>query len=256
MRILPFFVTGLSLTVHVANGEVVSTFDSSLEGWTGAEISHMATGGNPGGYIHFVDPDSSGNSVIAPAMFQGDWTVFQSLSYDHRIFGTGTINQIVDYEVQISGPGGSAVWTSDPATGVTPWVTLVASLQEAEWSVSGSWAGLLSNVTTLSIRIEHVDNSGGGDVEGIDNVRLSGVPGDFDHDGDVDGDDFLQWQRDYGDIYDSMDLVDWETNYGFVSPISTQVAVVPEPTALCLVIQISFLGIFCGGRAPRASRQI
>ena len=34
--------------------------------------------------------------------------------------------------------------------------------------------------------------------------------GDYDSDGDVDGFDFLTWQRGFGSVYDSSDLADWE----------------------------------------------
>ena len=42
-------------------------------------------------------------------------------------------------------------------------------------------------------------------------------PGDFNGDGNVDGFDFLEWQRGFGGAYDANDLADWETNYGNVS---------------------------------------
>ncbi|QDS98747.1 FG-GAP repeat domain-containing protein [Adhaeretor mobilis] len=38
--------------------------------------------------------------------------------------------------------------------------------------------------------------------------------GDFDIDGDVDGADFLVWQRGFGTTYDADDLQDWSDNYG------------------------------------------
>lgn len=42
-------------------------------------------------------------------------------------------------------------------------------------------------------------------------IASSALPGDFDLDGDVDGGDFLSWQR---DNLSSTDLADWQTNYG------------------------------------------
>ncbi len=46
-------------------------------------------------------------------------------------------------------------------------------------------------------------------------------PGDFQNDGDVDGFDFLEWQRGFGTTYDASDLATWRANYGQASPIST-----------------------------------
>ncbi len=68
---------------------------------------------------------------------------------------------------------------------------------------------------------------------------LSALPGDFDIDGNVDGNDFLLWQRD-----PSIGLLaDWEMNYGMVAVLSASSAAVPEPTtsvlalaALCLAM--------------------
>jgi len=57
----------------------------------------------------------------------------------------------------------------------------------------------------------------------------SGTPGDFDADGDVDGNDFLTWQRTQGD---ASSLSDWETNFGTTSALSA--ATVPEPGSLLL----------------------
>ncbi len=56
-----------------------------------------------------------------------------------------------------------------------------------------------------------------------------GSPGDFDGDGDVDGADFLQWQR---DGLSAADLTLWEADFGFDSgTLSASVGTVPEPSA-------------------------
>ena len=72
------------------------------------------------------------------------------------------------------------------------------------------------------------------------------TPGDFDEDGDVDGQDFLFWQRDptVGDL-----AADWEAHYGdsggggdevtvvtAVTPAVASVQGVPEPTAMALIV--------------------
>ncbi len=64
-------------------------------------------------------------------------------------------------------------------------------------------------------------------------VALSAAYGDFDADGDVDGADFLTWQRDNGT---SAGLTAWQNNYGTVtSPISGATQI-PEPTMLTLTM--------------------
>ena len=65
--------------------------------------------------------------------------------------------------------------------------------------------------------------------------------GDFDLDGDVDGIDFLYWQRDPS----VGSLPAWEANYGMVFPLSASSTVVPEPSALLLGVMASLVGITC-----------
>jgi hypothetical protein len=85
--------------------------------------------------------------------------------------------------------------------------------------------------------------------------------GDFDLDGDVDGRDFLIWQRNfgYGDglaygttgqsttalrtdgdangdwKVDSLDLADWAANYGAGAPLIAATAAVPEPSTFAIM---------------------
>ena len=61
---------------------------------------------------------------------------------------------------------------------------------------------------------------------------LATIPGDFDADGDVDGGDFLAWQRDDGS---TLGLSNWEDNYGGPGTLASTVAV-PEPESLFLCL--------------------
>ena len=67
---------------------------------------------------------------------------------------------------------------------------------------------------------------------------------DFDSDGDVDGADFLEWQRGFGTLYDATDLLVWHANYGVGAPplaAGAAAAAVPEPGTGMLVL----LGVIC-----------
>jgi hypothetical protein len=85
----------------------------------------------------------------------------------------------------------------------------------------------------------------------VDNVRFSsqppvGTPGDFDGDGDVDGRDFLVWQR--GGTTPALDpalLAQWQTNYG-IGGLTAGFAAVPEPTCGLLAILAATIGFTCG----------
>ena len=66
----------------------------------------------------------------------------------------------------------------------------------------------------------------------VDNVTVSDtIAGDFDFDGDVDGNDFLLYQQHPG----VGPLNDWQTNYGMSSLLSASAAV-PEPTSSLLAL--------------------
>jgi hypothetical protein len=63
----------------------------------------------------------------------------------------------------------------------------------------------------------------------------SSQSGDFDNDGDVDGRDFLVWQRgESPDPLSAGDLSDWQTNYGFGT--LSAAAAVPEPSCSALLL--------------------
>ena len=66
-------------------------------------------------------------------------------------------------------------------------------------------------------------------------TATTSLPGDFDGDGDVDGFDFLEWQRGYPTLYDDADLLDWQNNYG-TTPLTPNTAAVPEPSTIVLAM--------------------
>ena len=60
----------------------------------------------------------------------------------------------------------------------------------------------------------------------------SGDPGDFDSDGDVDGADFLKWQRDDAS---AGGLSDWQSGYGNGASVAS-LSAVPEPNSCLLLL--------------------
>jgi serralysin len=75
-------------------------------------------------------------------------------------------------------------------------------------------------------------------------------PGDFDGDGDADGNDLLQWQRNFGKsgaelagdgnndgVVNGLDLTIWKSNFGeSLSSVAAVAATVPEPAAATLFL--------------------
>ncbi len=87
-------------------------------------------------------------------------------------------------------------------------------------------------------------------LEGAD---IAGSPGDFDLDGDIDGADFLRWQREYGTMVeppgsgadgdgsgqvDSGDLAIWQQHYGGIEMLTASSQQIPEPASCTLTIVI------------------
>jgi hypothetical protein len=71
------------------------------------------------------------------------------------------------------------------------------------------------------------------------------VGGDFDADCDVDGADFIEWQRHYAAPYTGADLADFEMNFGTVAPIKAAPiqaisAALPEPSTSLLLASLLF----------------
>ncbi len=92
---------------------------------------------------------------------------------------------------------------------------------------------------------------------GIDNIRFSqtqgtvGTPGDFDGDDDVDGRDFLVWQRGGSPApLSTGDLATWQGAYG--APLVAAVSV-PEPTSgILLLASLALVGARDAGRNRRS----
>jgi len=178
-------VATILLAPRVSRAGIIaeSTFDTSLDGWTSntsSQISWSKTGGNPGGFILFEDTTNAWTVVDAPSAFLGNYSALNdvgTISFDHKIIAETGIQSLSPYEVDLSGPGGSATWTGATPTGVTGWVTVNVPLVKSDWTInSGTWSGLLANVTQLQVPMELVTNDtipGDTDHEGIDNVILS-----------------------------------------------------------------------------------
>ena len=70
-----------------------------------------------------------------------------------------------------------------------------------------------------------------------------GLDGDFDLDSDIDGSDFLSWQRgESPDPLSANDLADWQANFGAEAGSFAASQTVPEPTSLALLAISLLLG--------------
>jgi hypothetical protein len=133
-----------------------------------------------------------------------------------------------DLSLAIFGSNGTTLLELANSTGAG----LTESLSAVELSAAGSYYVRVTGVSS-AVQIYELDLSL--------TPTVSTLAGDFDLDGDVDGHDFLVWQREYGS-YTAADLTKWRAEYG--SPATTAaLSSVPEPhgagIAFLLVILVS-----------------
>jgi hypothetical protein len=160
-------------------------FDSSVQGWTvedGGALTHVASGGAPGGYLQFTDISSADMLAVLQAG-GADWSAFLggTLRFDARILS----NHLPDWpgfgEVRLSGPGGSVLADVVPAGLPLPngqWQRFSVPLTVAVFG--DSLASVLANVSRLSIKTEYAISDPGlpssFESLGLDNVAISAVP--------------------------------------------------------------------------------
>lgn len=200
--------------------------------------------------------------VVEQFSYAGDFT-WISGSYDVNIdnlIGLITTPSDVDFFTftgLTAGAAFSAEVTQSTVTSfdsILGWFDETGMLIESDDDSAGNGLSLIDGVVpdsgTLTFAVTGFDDF---DFLGIhtenDDYTLqltvagSSTPGDFDGDGDVDGRDFLIWQRGDSPVpLSAVDLADWQTNYGDGAPAA--LTVVPEPGTFVLLATIAVcLGI-------------
>jgi hypothetical protein len=178
----------LALTASLlANAAIIeSRFDASTEGWTAANVlagspAHVASGGNPGGYLFIDNTEGSVAYVSAPAAFLGNLSAFVggTLSFDaNQLTGNGQwIGQPGSPDmgtVWIQGAGLTAMRDLHPGTmPVNQWISMSATLTAANWGVSeADFAAIMANVTGIRVYLEATF---GAETNGFDNFVIQGA---------------------------------------------------------------------------------
>ena len=139
----------------------------------------------------------------------------------------------------------------------------------APWSMADYSAGFLLTDFVDGEVLLTSDNNGDGDALDLGEVTLFAdgfslpvdlVPlveaynADYDNDGDVDGADFLKWQRGESPApLSAFDLNLWETQYGTTASLIAAATTVPEPDCAALLL-IAFTAMsFPGFRVAKSS---
>lgn len=194
--VLATFIAGTTIFLaHGANAAdrvlARSGFDADLEGWTASqdEVTWSAKGGHPGGRMVFNGTLTGPNCyVIAPNTFLAANINYKKLdgkayfSWQQELVEEKSITTVYNYEMRISGPGGSATFDGgQPPLTYNKWFTVVAPIDQANWVVtSGTWAALLTDVENIQVNIELIGSGEGWvDVEAMDNFEVVSHPKGF-----------------------------------------------------------------------------
>lgn len=146
-------------------------------------------------------------------------------------------------------PGGFAGYTIDNAPAAdwfafTPFGTGGNAAGEATIASTASTGIDFTNVQSVGVYFDITkDVSGGPSGIGFSlgyfqaALGVAAGDGDWNDDGNVDGTDFLGWQRD-----DPTEIPNWAANYGTVAASSASIAAVPEPTTVMTALLLAIAG--------------
>jgi hypothetical protein len=131
-----------------------------------------------------------------------------------------------------------------PEGGHTEWYDSTSAWTHVEDTITVDAGG----VNGFSFHL--YDRSATGNAAYLDNLVLVPViPGDFDHNGVADGNDFLLWQRGGSpNPFSQTDLDDWQANYG-PPAIAAAAAAVPEPASVGLLVGAMGMLVLVGRRS-------
>ena len=163
------------------------------------------------------------------------------------------------YEVEIGGPTQCFDYDSINVLGTTTFD--LGSIIDVNiingYSPTGTFEILTSvgAITDNGIDLDPSDMSTFSLTVNANNVVLTaigaGLTGDFDGDNDVDGADFLLWQRGGSPSpLSPTDLADWQANYGAGTLLSAAAVAVPEPSCIML-LNLGALAALGWRRSPR-----
>ena len=131
----------------------------------------------------------------------------------------------------------SAILELDYSAGVFPQAGDTYEILDSTNAIVGTFANALDQVTDGNLNIWDIIYNSNSVYVTATGVEVVPPSGDFDSDLDVDGSDFLAWQRGFMTLpsnYDATDLVNWQAQYGTGALASAAVSAVPEPSALLL----------------------
>ena len=180
--------------------------------------------------LHYLYNQPEAFGILFTDRSQGDWRM------DFRIWTDAGLKQVAITDVSVG-------------VDVTQWheYSMTYSSGTVEGFIDGVSVGTTVGGTQISGAIR--DLSVGAEWNGqkywggtIDEFRITTIAplsADFDGDGNVDGDDLndptLGWQARFGADLDGSDFLSWQREFGSVGPATSALGTVPEPSTLTMV---------------------
>lgn len=248
---------------------VLFDFESGAQGWQSFGVIGLANGELPAGGsvgqgrfhsgdFSLSDQDHFGIVDISPA--GQDLSSFVGLSVDalfRDVAGEPAFVGVKELDIVIEVPSGEEFFAPN-VTMTDTYQTFIVAFDDFQSSID-SLAPSITDLSDAMIKLVVFNANGTGTAELVYDqiVGLGSINNaDFDADFDVDGNDFLVWQRGAGvgslhsegdannsGTVDSGDLSLWETQFGVPagSLLATAVSIVPEP-ASSTVLLLGILG--------------
>ena len=228
-------------------------------------ISHSVSFGDGNGQFNFTGGKLTVGTFAGDLVNQGGTLAPGDDIGTTTIIGDYTQEAAGSLEIEIGGPFASTGYDEVNITGMADlagdlMLSLIDSFVPDATDIftildAGSLLGDLDNILSGE-RLDTLDGSGSflvnyGSSSTFDPSQIvlsdflppPGLIGDFDLDSDIDGSDFLSWQRgESSDPLSANDLADWQANFGAEAGSFAASQTVPEPTSLAMLAISLLLG--------------
>ncbi len=163
---------------------------------------------------------------ISTSQIITDLSAGTELAMDVNVpLGSDTDTDWISFQFYVNSP--TLGWQSSPS------LYDAHATGDGDVTVTWDYSALVLDETDEWFELGVIINPGEDRTLYLDNLRVltAGSPGDFDSDGDVDGADFLEWQRSNGT---PSGLSDWQGGYP-PAAASASFGAVPEPASIGLL---------------------